>query len=148
MASSQPPQREADRARPLIVDLVRVYEGLLFGVVLVVLALVVTGGTLGPAELGALIVVPPIAMVLFMRRGAPRTLFRLRATAALLGWAVAWILFPPLFVASYLVGRPLGGEYAVFTLLAMLDGLVVGLVLGGVDRLAPRLRTRPPPEGG
>lgn len=132
--------------RPLIVDLVRAYEGLLFGVVLVVLALLATGGTLGPAELGALIVVPPIAMVLFMRRGAPRDVFRLRATAALVGWAVAWILFPPLFVAAYVVGRPMGGEYAVFTLLALLDGIVVGAVLAVVDRLAPRLRVRPPPD--
>ncbi len=128
--------------RPLIIDLVRAYEGLLFGVVVVVIALIASAGTLGPAELVALIVVPGIAMVFLLHRGAPRHVFRVRATAAIVGWAVVWILFPILFVASYIVGFSLGGEYAVFTVLAVLDALVLGLVIAAVDRVAARSRTR------
>ncbi len=128
--------------RPLIIDLVRAYEGLLLGVAVVVIALIASGGTLGPAEFSALIVVPAIAMLFLMRRGASRGVFRLRATAAVVGWAVAWILFPLLFVASYVVGLPLGGEYAVFTILAILDGFVLGLVLTLVDRVASRSRAK------
>lgn len=120
----------------------RAYEGILFGLVILVLALAASSGTLGPAEFAALIVVPAITMVLSMRRGAPREVFRLRATGALLGWIGAWLLFPPLFVAAYVAGTSLGGEYAVFTLLALLDGLVLGLVLAAVDRIGARLRSR------
>ncbi len=127
--------------RPVIIDLVRAYEGLLFGVVVVVIALIASAGTLGPAEFVALIVVPGIAMVFLMHRGAPRQVFRVRATAAIVGWAVVWILFPILFVASYVVGFSLGGEYAVFIVLAILDGLVLGLVIAAVDRVAARSRT-------
>lgn len=142
MAVSFTPDTEGGpRARrPLIIDLVRAYEGLLFGLLVVVLALIASGGTLGPAEFAALIVVPPIAMVYLMHRGAPRDVFRVRATAAVVGWAVAWILFPLLFVASFVVGSPLGGDYGVFTVLAILDGLVLGLVLAAVDRVASRSR--------
>lgn len=133
----------AEPPRPLIIDLVRAYEGLLFGVVVVLLALVASGGTLGPAEFVALIVVPPIGMVYLMHRGAPRRVFRIRATAAVVGWAVVWILFPILFVASYVVGSPLGGEYGLFTVLTILDGFVLGLVLVAVDRVASRPHTAP-----
>lgn len=125
-----------------MVDLVRAYEGLLLGLVLVLVALLASRGSLGPAEFAALLVVPAVGMVLTMRRGAPREVFRLRATGALVGWAVAWILFPPLFAASYAAGAPLGGETAVFTVLALLDGVVIGLVLALVDRLGVRLRSR------
>ncbi len=141
MPVSPDPEEPAEHPRPLIIDLVRAYEGLLFGVVVVVIALIASGGTLGPAEFVALIVVPPIAMVYLMRRGAAARVFRVRATAALVGWAVVWILFPPLFVASDVVGSPFGGEYGLFTVLAILDGLVLGLVLVAVDRVAFRPRS-------
>ncbi len=142
MVVSIPPDAEDNTQpmRPLIIDLVRAYEGLLFGVVVVVIALIASGGSLGPAEFAALIVVPPIAMVYLMHRGAPRRVFRIRATAAVVGWAVVWILFPVLFLAAYWAGVG-GGEYAVFTVLAILDGLVIGLVLATVDRVAARSRT-------
>ena len=132
----------------MIVDLVRAYEGLLLGVVVVLLALLASSGTLGPAELAAVIVVPGILMVLSMRRGASRETFRLRATGALLGWAVAWILFPVLFLAAYWAGLPLGGQYAVFTILAVLDGTILGLVLAGVDRFGMRRRARTSADDG
>lgn len=142
MPAASPLSESAEPPRPLIVDLVRAYEGLLLGVVLVVIALIASGGALGPAELGALIVVPAISMLLLMRRGAPRHVFRARATAAIVGWVVIWALFPILFLASYWVGIRFGGEYTVFTILAILDGIVLGLVLALVDRLAARLRSK------
>jgi hypothetical protein len=124
------------------VDLVRAYEGLLFGVLFVLVALLVSAGTLGPAEFVAVLVVPPILMVLLMRRGASAAVFRVRATGAVLGWVAAWALFPLLFVVAYGAGLPLGGEYAVFTILAILDGVVLGLVLAAVDRIGFRTRPR------
>jgi hypothetical protein len=130
--------------RPLIVDLIRAYEGLLFGVVVILLALVASAGTLGPAEFAALLVVAPVLMVLVMRRGAPSPVFRVRAAGAVLGWVAAWALFPVLFPLAYLVALPLGGEYGVFTLLAILDGLVLGLILAAVDRIGLRRRSRDP----
>ncbi len=136
------PEGEATSERPLLVDLLRAYEGLLLGVVVILMALVASAGTLGPAEFGALVVIPPILMVLFMRRGAAPRLFRLRATGAVLGWVAAWALFPVLFLVAYFVGQPLGGEYAVFTVLAVLDGFVLGLVLAAVERVGTRIRLR------
>ena len=140
MPVSPPPAVEG--RRPIVVDLVRAYEGLLLGVLLVLVALLASGGVLGPAEFAALLVVPAIGMVLTMRRGATRDVFRLRATGALLGWAVAWVLFPPLFLAAYWAGMPWGGETAVFSLLALLDGIVLALVLVLVDWAAAVLRYR------
>jgi hypothetical protein len=134
--------------RPLIVDLVRAYEGLLFGVVIILLALLASAGTLGPAEFVAVLVLPPVLMVLLMRRGAARRLFRLRATGAVLGWVAAWALFPILFLAAYWAGMPRGGEYAVFTILAILDGIVLAVVLAAVDWIGGRWRTRKLAEGG
>ncbi len=142
MASEDASPGERPAIRPLVVDLVRAYEGILFGLVVIVLALLASGGVLGPAEFGALIVIPALTMVLSMRRGAPRDVFRLRATAALLGWAVAWILFPFLILLAYWAVDRVGGEYATFTVLAVLDGLVIGLVMTAADRLAARMRTR------
>lgn len=128
-------------------DLVRAYEGLLLGVVVILVALVASAGTLGPAEFGALIVVPPVLMVLMMRRGAPPSLFRLRATGALLGWVAAWVLFPGLFLVAYFAGNLVGGEYAAFTILGVLDGVVVGIVLAAVDRIGMRVRPRRGADG-
>ncbi len=142
MASADSPGDTEPEWRPLIVDLLRAYEGLLSGVVVVILALMASRGVLGPAEFVALLVVPAILMVLFMRRGASRALFRIRATGAVLGWAAAWILFPLLALPAYWAGMSIGGEYAVFMILAILDGIVLGLVLAAVDRIGARLRVR------
>ncbi len=128
--------------RPLVVDLLRAYEGLLVGVLVIIVALVASAGTLGPAEFVALLVVPPILMVWVMHRGAVPRLFRVRAAGAVLGWAVAWALFPLLALTSDYVGYAIGGDYALFTILAILDGVVVGLVLAAVDRIAARVRVR------
>lgn len=144
MESTGRSQDNTPGVRPLIVDLVRAYEGILFGLVVIVVALLASGGVLGPAEFVALIVVPAITMVLSMHRGASRDVFRLRATAALLGWAVAWGLFPVLLLAAYWAVVRFGGEYAIFTVLAILDGLVIGLVMMAADRVAARLRSRNP----
>lgn len=142
MTPTETPRDEMSGGRPIVVDLVRAYEGILLGVVLVLLALVASAGSLGPAEFAAVIVVPGILMVLVMHRGAPREVFRVRATGAILGWTAAWLLFPPMFLAAYWAGMPLGGEYAVFTILAILDGVVLGLVMAAVDRIGTRLRSR------
>ena len=128
--------------RPLVVDLLRAYEGLLVGVLVIIVALVASAGTPGPAEFVALLVVPPIVMVWVMHRGAAPRLFRVRAAGAVLGWAAAWALFPLLALTSYYLGDPMGGDYAVFTILAILDGVVLGLVLAAVDRIAARMRMR------
>ncbi len=128
--------------RPIVVDLVRAYEGLLLGVLLVLVALLASGGVLGPAEFAALLVVPAVGMVFTMRRGAPRQVFHLRVTGALAGWAVAWLLFPPLFLAAYWAGMPWGGETAVFSILALLDGIILALVLILVDWAGAALRSR------
>ena len=123
--------------------LVRAYEGILLGLVVILLALLASLGTLGPAEFAAVVVLPAVFMLLFMHRGSPREIFRVRATGAVLGWIAAWALFPVLFVAAYAVGMPLGGEYAAFTILAILDGVVLGLVLAAVDRIGfPRQKRR------
>ena len=106
------------------------------------LAIVASSATLGPVEFGALVVVPAVTMVLSMHRGAPRGAFRVRIVGALLGWVAAWILFPPLFLAAYWAGARYGGEYAVFTILAVLDGFALGLVLMAVDRAVSWWRRR------
>ena len=137
-------QDRAPGTRPLVVDLVRAYEGILFGLVVIVLALLASSGTLGPAEFGALIVVPAITMLLSMRRGAPREVFRIRAIAALLGWAAVWALFPLLLLVAYWGVARFGGEYATFTVLAVLDGLVLGVVMKSADWLAALHRSRKP----
>ena len=147
--TATPPTASTGRpSRPLVVDLVRAYEGILLGLVVVVLALVASSGTLGPAEFAALIAVPAVTLALNMRRGAPREVFRLRAAGAVLGWIVAWVLFPPLFLVAHGLGAPLGGEYTVFSLLAILDGVVLGLVLTAVDRLGMRRRPWKSPGRG
>jgi hypothetical protein len=130
--------------RPLAVDLVRAYEGILLGLVIIVLALVASGGTFGPAEFAAAIVVPGILMVVFIRRGAPPDVFRVRATGAILGWAIIWVSFPVLWLAAYWIGVR-GGEYAFATVLAVLDGMVLGLVVAAVDWFWVRLRARRTP---
>ncbi len=146
--SASPPPPAAGSARPIVVDLVRAYEGLLLGVVLVLVALVASGGPLGPAEFAALLVVPAVGMVFTMRRGAPREVFRIRVTGALLGWALAWVLFPALFEVAYAARTAAGGETVVFTILALLDGIVLGLVLALVDRIGSRRRSRKAAGGG
>lgn len=133
---------EATRARrPLLIDLVRAYEGILLGIVVVLVALVASRGTLGPAEFGALILLPPILMVLLMRRGAARDVFLVRATGAVLGWVAVWALFPVLFLAAIMIGEG-AGEYAVFTVLAVFDGALLGIVLTLLDRIVFRFHPR------
>ncbi len=127
--------------RPLLVDLVRAYEGILMGIVVVLVALVASRGSLGPAEFGALLILPPILMVLLMRRGAPRDVFLVRATGAILGWIAIWALFPVLFLAAIMIGEG-AGDYAVFTVLAVFDGALLGIVLTLLDRIVFRFHPR------
>jgi len=142
VASTDSRSDETPPERPLLVDLLRAYEGLLLGVIVVIVALAASAGVLGPSEFVALLVVPPILMVFVMRRGAPRDLFRWRATGAVLGWVAVWALFLPLYLVVYVWAFPRLGEYGGFTLLAILDGIVLGVVLAAVDRLGARWRVR------
>ncbi len=114
---------------------------------MIVVALLASSGVLGPSEFVALLIVPPVVMVLVMRRGAAPPLFRIRATGAVLGWIAAWALFPVLALASYYVASPLGGEYGVFTVLAILDGVVLSFVMVAVDWIAARRRPGRAAEG-
>lgn len=140
--SSENLARDEAPARPLLVDLLRAYEGLLVGVIVIIVGLVASAGVLGPTEFVALLIIPPILMILVMRRGASPRLFRRRATGAALGWAVAWALFPILALTSYYLAYPLGGDNAVFTTLAILDGLVLGLMMYGAERVATWIDAR------
>lgn len=135
------PSEPTPARRPLVIDLVRMYEGILMGIVIVLVALVISRGTLGPAEFGALLVLPPVLMVLVMRRGASRDVFLVRATGAIVGWIAVWGLFPVLLLSAMWIGSS-GGDYAVFTVLAVLDGAILGVVLVFLDRLVFRLHDR------
>lgn len=131
--------------RPLIVDLVRAYEGILLGLVVVIIAGILAGGGFGVLDFAAVLVLPPVLMLFFMHQGAPpRRLFLRRALGALVGWALIWVVFIPLFIfLAYAV--ILGSEQpVVFVVLAILDGIILGLSMAAVDRLARWLgRHRP-----
>ncbi len=134
--------------RPLIVDVVRAYEGILLGLVIVVIAGILAGGGFGVLDFAAVLVLPAVFMLFLMHQGAPpRRLFLRRALGALVGWALIWIVFLPLFIVlSY--ADLLGSEPpVVYVVLAALDGIVLGLSMAGVDRLARWLgRRRPRPQ--
>lgn len=134
--------------RPLIVDLVRAYEGILLGLVVVVIAGILAGGGFGVLDFAAVLVLPAVLMLFFMHQGAPpRRLFLRRALGALVGWALIWIVFIPLFIfLSFAV--ILGSEQpVVFVVLAVLDAIVLGLSMAAVDRVARWLgRRRPRPQ--
>lgn len=131
------------RARPVIIDIVRAYEGILFGLVVVILAAFLSGSGAGLAEFAAVLVLPAVLMVAFMHLGRPpRGLYVLRAAGALVGWALGWIVFIPLFIAL---------SYAVFTApawplvyvtIAVADGILLGLCVAAADRIGLRMRAR------
>ena len=139
-----PPAQEAPPVRaqrPVIVDIVRAYEGILLGLVILLLAAILSGAGPGIPEFTAVLVLPALLMVGFMHLGAPpRGPFLVRTAGALVGWALSWVVFIPLFVSlSYAVFSAAAG-ILVYITIAVLDGVLIGLCILGVDRLARRLR--------
>ena len=134
--------------RPVIVDIVRAYEGILLGLVLILLAAVVSAAGPGTTEFAAVLVLPALLMVAFMHLGAPpRGLFLLRSAGALVGWALSWVVFIPLFIVlSYAIFSAAAG-ILVYITIAVLDGLLIGLCITAVDRIAKRMRPRPLARG-
>ncbi len=127
--------------RPLIIDLVRAYEGVLLGFVVILLAAIVAGGSYGVLEFGAVLVIPAVLMLVFIHQGAPsRRLFATRAAGALVGWAIIWIVFIPLFIFLAYAVVPGSEQILVYVALALVDGVILGLSMAGVDRLANRGR--------
>ncbi len=129
------------RQHPLIVDLVRTYEGILLGLVLIVLAAALSGGSYGVYDFAAVLVLPAALMLVFMRQGPrPRRLFAVRAFGALLGWALIWIVFIPLFLLFSYAVIPGSESFLVSVVLALLDGIILGLTMAGIDRIVRYLR--------
>ena len=127
----------------MIVDVVRAYEGVLFGLVLVVLAAVGTRQPFSYVALGAVIVIPAALMVVFMHFGSPpRPLFLARVTGALVGWTLAWLLFYPAYIVAYLFAFPIGGSVGTLVLVAFLDGVLLGLLIALADWVRRRVRDR------
>lgn len=134
---------ETPKQFPLVVDLVRAYEGILLGLVVIVLAATLAGGTYGVYDFAAVLVIPAVLMLVFMRQGArPRRLFAVRAFGALLGWALIWIVFIPLFLIFSYAVIPGSESFLVYVALAILDGIILGLTIAGLDRIGRFLRRR------
>ncbi len=130
-------------ARPVIVDIVRAYEGILFGLVIVLLAAIVSGTGPGLTEFAAVLVLPAVLMVGFMRLGRPpRALYALRAGGALVGWALSWVVFIPLFVALTFAVFSAPSWPLVYGIIAILDGVLVGLCIAAADRIRRRIMLR------
>lgn len=148
MVSADPAHRTAPDGRPLIVDLVRAYEGILLGLVIILVAGIASGGGFGVLDFAAVLVIPAVLMLAFMHQGAPpRRLFAVRALGALVGWALIWTVFIPLFVILSYAVIPGSEHLFVFVVLAILDGIILGLTMAAVDRLARHLRRdRPGPQ--
>lgn len=135
------PPREGPSQRPLIVDLVRAFEGILLGFVLILVAALLTGGTYGMLDFAAVLVIPAVLMLVFMHQGVrPRRLYAIRALAALLGWALIWIVFIPIYLFLSYAVIPGSEQVLVYVPMAALDGIVLGLTMAAVDRLATRWR--------
>ncbi len=131
--------------RPLVIDLVRAYEGILLGLVLIVLAATLAGGAYGVPEFGAVLVLPGALMLVFMHLGRPPLrLYAVRALGAILGWALIWLVFIPLFVILSYAVIPGSEGVLVYVVLAVVDGIVLGLCIAGVDRVDRRLRRTAP----
>ncbi len=127
--------------RPLVVDLVRAYEGILLGFVLIVVAGILSGGSFGVAEFAAVLVLPVVLMLVLMHQGAPpRRVYLRRAVGAVVGWALIWLLFIPLFIVLSYAVIPGNEQVLVFPVLAVLDGIILGLTMAGFDRLGRWLR--------
>ncbi len=140
MVTRSLPTGAASPPRRLIIDLVRAYEGILLGLVLIILAAVLAGGTFGVLDFAAVLVVPAILMLVFMHQGSPpRRLYAVRALGALVGWALIWVVFIPLFVVFSYAVIPGSEDILVFPVLAVLDGVILGLCMAAVDRLSRRL---------
>ncbi len=134
--------------RPLVIDVVRAFEGILLGLVLVILAAVLAGGTFNAIDFAAVVVIPGMLMVFFMHLGAPpRRLFIVRALGAIVGWGLIWVVFVPVYFLLYYALFRSVGPTTGFALLAIVDGVILALSILGVDRLARRLhRTTPTPR--
>ncbi len=131
------PAPDAASERRLIIDLVRAYEGILLGFVLILLAAVLSGGGFGVLDFAVVLVLPAALMLLFMHQGAPpRRLFAVRALGALVGWALIWIVFIPLFLFLAYAAVPGSEQILVFIALAIVDGAILGLSMAAIDRLA------------
>lgn len=129
-------------------DLVRAFEGILLGLVVIVLAAVLAGGSYGVFEFAAVLVLPAALMLVFMRQGnRARPLYAIRAGGALVGWALIWTVFIPLFLILAYAVIPGSEQFFAYGLLAMLDGLILGLTMAGVDRLVRYLRPSAPAAG-
>lgn len=134
------PGRPGD-GRPLIVDLVRAYEGVLLGFVVIVIAGILAGGGFGVLDFAAVLVLPAVLMLFFMNQGAPpRRVYLRRAVGALVGWALVWIVFLPLFIILSYAIIPGNEQVLVFVVLAVLDGIILGLSMAGFERLGRWLR--------
>lgn len=147
MSTANPGPPPARVERPLIVDLIRAYEGILLGLVIVIVAAVLSGGNAGLWDFAVVIVLPGALMVAFMHLGAPpRRLFFLRAAGALAGWGLIWIVFIPLFLILYYAVFPAAALILVFMILAIVDGIILGLSMAAIDRLGRRFRRAVPAE--
>lgn len=122
-------------------DLVRAFEGILLGFVLILVAALLTGGTYGMLDFAAVLVIPAVLMLVFMHQGVrPRRLYAIRALAALLGWALIWIVFIPVYLFLSYAVIPGSEQVLVYVPMAALDGIVLGLTMAAVDWLATRRR--------
>jgi len=121
------------------VDLVRAYEGILLGLVVVVLAAALSGGEYSVAEFGAVLVFPGVLMLVFMHLGSPPLrLFAVRALGAVVGWGLIWLVFIPLFVLLYYAVFPATAAMLVYAVIAILDGFILGLSMFVFDRVGRR----------
>ena len=145
MSSPDPSLPSSPSSRPLVVDLVRAYEGILLGLVIIVVAGLLASGGFGVLDFAVVLVLPAVLMLVFMHQGAPpRRLFAVRALGALLGWAVTWVVFIPLFIILSYAVVPGSEHILVYVFLAVLDGVILAVTMAALDRLARRLR-RPTP---
>ncbi len=129
----------------MVIDVVRAFEGILLGLVVVILAAVLAGGTFNAIDFAAVIVIPGVLMVYFMHLGAPpRRLFIVRALGAIVGWGLTWVVFIPVYFLLYYALFRSVGLTAGYALLAIVDGVILALSILGVDRLARRMQRRAP----
>ncbi len=141
VVSRVPPQGNTPHDRPLIVDLVRAYEGILLGFVLIVVAGILAGGGFGVVDFAGVLVLPAVLMLVLMHQGAPpRRVYLRRAVGGVVGWALIWLVFIPLFIVLSYVIIPGNEQGLVFPILAVLDGIILGLTMAGFDRLGRWLR--------
>ncbi len=111
------------------------------GLVVVIVAAVLSGGAFNEIDFAAVVVLPGALMVFFMHLGAPpRRLFVVRAVGAIVGWGVTWILFVPLYFFLYYAVFSRIGLSAGFGILALVDGVILALCIVGADRVDKRRR--------